>query len=138
PVANVAHAAAVLAVVQRHRRREARPLQVDDEPRGIGQREVLNDRSTLQVDHDLDLAAARQHAHPANFTISRVPRGGGGAGGAGGPANRLPPKGRGADEGAHHRAAKYGPSGVSAALPADTVASGPNRNSATVIATSRA
>src|SRR2546426_367102 len=73
-VAHVADTAAILSVVQRDGRGEAGTLQIDHEPRGIREREVLDDRGALQVDDDLDLAAGRHHTHPSDFPVADPPR----------------------------------------------------------------
>ncbi len=69
-VADVLDAAAVLPVVQHRRRRQPRALQVDHEPGGIGQREVLHVDRALQVDHDLHAAGRRQDADGPDFAVT--------------------------------------------------------------------
>ena len=90
-VAHVAHAATILAVVQRHRRREPSALEVDDEPRGIREREVLDERGPLHVDDDLDLAGGRHYAHTPHLSVP--------------PVHRCPRKGPGSNDGEQEREA---------------------------------
>ena len=90
-VADVAHAAAILAVVQRHRSRDPGALEVDDEAGGVRKRKVLNDRGSQQVDDDLDLAGGRPHAHTAHLAVP--------------PAYRCPRKGPGSNDGEQEREA---------------------------------
>ena len=90
-VAHVAHAAAILAVVQRHGPRETRALEVDHEARGIRKSEVLDDRGPQHVDDDLDLARGRQHAHTSHLSVP--------------PAHRRPRKGPGNNDGEQERKA---------------------------------
>ena len=61
-------------------------MQIDDEPRGTREGEVLHQRGTLEVDHDLDPAGRRQNAHTFHFPVAdaAVP-----------PAGRRPRKGPG-------------------------------------------
>src|SRR3989475_10825363 len=77
-VADVLDPAAVLSVVQRRRRREPRPREIDDEPRRITQGEVLDVHGTLEVDHDLDFAGRRDHADGLHLAIAPRPRQGSG------------------------------------------------------------
>src|SRR5207249_11491773 len=72
-VAEVLHAAAVLPVVQHHRRDEPRALQVDHEPGRIGQREVLDVDRASELDHDLHAAGRREHADGPDLAVSRPP-----------------------------------------------------------------
>src|SRR6266550_1311025 len=124
-VAHVANAAAVLAVVQRGRRGEADAVQIDDEPCGIREGEVLNLRRPLQVDDDLDLAGGRQHADSADLAVPAATR------------HRRPRKGPGNDDGQQRREGKNALHGVSPCLASDNVSCRSNPNSCTVNTTSR-
>src|SRR5207248_1164205 len=132
-VADVLDPAAVLAVVQRGRRGKMHAREIDDEARGIGEREVGDLGAALHVDDDVDLARGGENAHPADFAVSA----GTGPAPPAAPANRRPRKGPGSDDGEYQGQAKNELHGVSSCLASDNVSCRSNPNSCTVNTTSR-
>src|SRR5213078_5032695 len=68
-VAYVLDAATVLPVVQCGGRGEPRALQIEYEPRGARQGEVLHLDRAPEIDHDLHAAGGREHADGFDFAV---------------------------------------------------------------------
>src|SRR5207249_6756100 len=70
-VPDVLDAAAVGAVVQHRGGDETRALQVHDESRRTGQREVLDVDGAAEIDHDFHAARRRDHADGLDLAVPR-------------------------------------------------------------------